>query len=60
MDEFRICPNCGYTRGFHASFRKEKEGMRVIFICPECGSSYDIGLFETRVSELDPRRGESY
>ncbi|HSV96265.1 MAG TPA: hypothetical protein VLM75_04940 [Spirochaetota bacterium] len=60
MDEFRICPNCGYARGFHASFRKEKEGLMVIFICPECGSSYDIGLFENRISELDPRRGDSY
>ena len=60
MDEFRVCPNCGYARGFHASFRKEKEGMRVIFICPECGSSYDIGLIETRVARLDPERGESY
>ncbi len=60
MEEFRVCPNCGYTRGFHSSFFKEENGFRIIFICPECGASYDIGLIEARVSEVEPKRGKDY
>jgi len=60
MEEFRTCPNCGYTRGFHVSFRKNESGFSVIFICPECGSSYDLDLTEERLSRLEPRRGQSY
>ena len=52
--ELRICPHCGYERGFHTSFvnihaekpepfRCTQEVYRVILICPECGSRYDIG-----------------
>ncbi len=60
MDEFRECPTCGYSRGFHVSFKKEKEGYRVILICPECGSSFDIDLFENGITKLQPKRGRDY
>jgi predicted RNA-binding Zn-ribbon protein involved in translation (DUF1610 family) len=60
MEEFRKCLNCGYERGFHSSFKKEEKGFRVIFICPECGSSFDIGLIETRIDELNPEKGKTY
>lgn len=60
MDEFRVCPTCGYSRGFHVSFKKEKERFRVIFICPECGSSFDIDLFEDGITKLQPKRGKDY
>jgi hypothetical protein len=46
-DEFRICPNCGYNKGFHQSFIRSdpvSATYLVILICPGCGARYDIGL----------------
>lgn len=60
MEEFRKCPTCGYGRGFHTSFSKDGDKIRVIFICPECGSSYDIELFQTGISDLNPVKGKTY
>lgn len=35
------CPVCGYTDGWHVSF-KVKEGVRhIILICPQCHSRFD-------------------
>ncbi|MGD1004532.1 MAG: hypothetical protein ABR887_03850 [Methanoregulaceae archaeon] len=54
-NELHICPNCGYELGFHISFlnanagtnkmplKSTKEVHRIILICPECGSRYDVG-----------------
>jgi hypothetical protein len=44
--EFRHCPACAYTDGFHNMFRKtDKAGvLRWCFICPRCSSTFDIGL----------------
>lgn len=60
MDEFRVCLNCGYTRGFHIAFRKKERGMELLFICPECGASWDLGFLEERLASLDPRREGTY
>lgn len=60
MDEFRTCLNCGYTRGFHISFRKEDNGFKIILICPECGASYDIDLIENRLTEINPQTKEMF
>jgi transcription elongation factor Elf1 len=60
MDEFRICPSCNYGRGFHTSFKKDKDKFRIIFICPECGSSFDLGLFQGELKEINPTKGEIY
>lgn len=60
MDEFRMCPSCEYTRGFHAAFRKDPEGIRIVFICPECGASFDIGIVDSLVNDLEPKRGADY
>jgi len=60
--EFHICPSCGYELGFHTSFisvntgkdnpvRSTRDVYRVILICPECGSRYDLGW---RVSFTEP------
>ena len=45
QEEFRICPNCGYQRGFHVSFipKEGKKLLRLVLICPSCGSRYEIG-----------------
>jgi transcription elongation factor Elf1 len=35
------CPVCGYTDGFHVSFKVE-EGLKIIIlICPQCHSHFD-------------------
>jgi transcription elongation factor Elf1 len=60
MNEFRICPVCKYKRGFHSSFKKEKNKIKVIFICPNCGSSFDLGITEDRITNIVPKKGETY
>jgi hypothetical protein len=49
-DEFRICPACGYNRGFQQSFIRGDPGSStylIILICPGCGARFDIGLYTT-------------
>lgn len=41
--EFRICPACGYERGFHASVLRDGQGHKIVLICPNCGARYDAG-----------------
>jgi len=42
-EEFRVCLECGYERGFHVSFQKEGVERKIILICPNCGARYDVG-----------------
>ena len=44
-DEFRVCPECGYERGFHVSFVRKPgaETFGLILICTGCGGRYDVG-----------------
>jgi hypothetical protein len=42
-DAFYECDECKYDRGFHSSFLKDISKYRVILICPECGTKYDVG-----------------
>lgn len=47
---FKVCPNCGYERGFHSMFRKRARSPKEydwLFICPNCGATYDTGLSVT-------------
>jgi len=43
-DEFHACPSCDYERGFHVSFRRKgaDKALKLILICPNCGTRYDI------------------
>jgi RNA polymerase subunit RPABC4/transcription elongation factor Spt4 len=43
-DEFKICPACGYTDGFHSIFKKEGTIIRWLQVCPACHQVFDIGL----------------
>jgi len=43
-EEFKICPECGYTDGFHSMFRKEAGTTKWLFICPSCHNVFDIGF----------------
>ena len=48
--QFRDCPACAYTDGFHNMFEKtDKPGLlKWYFICPQCSSTFDIGLTVTK------------
>lgn len=60
-EELRVCPNCGYERGFHVFFRRVPDGsMRIGIICPSCGQSYDIGWITLDIKELKPIKCEAY
>jgi hypothetical protein len=43
MNEIRVCPACGYARGFHLSFLPDGDKAKVVLICPGCGQSYPFG-----------------
>jgi transposase len=44
IDEFKICPSCGYKDGFHSMFRKEENMTKWLFICPNCHKVFDTGF----------------
>jgi ssDNA-binding Zn-finger/Zn-ribbon topoisomerase 1 len=58
MEEFRVCPTCKYDKGFHTSYKKVEQDFKIIHICPNCGSRYDIGLIEERLEKLEPKKIE--
>jgi len=61
MNEFRICPECGYKRGFHASFKKKDDNLyKIIFICPSCGSAYDINLETSSINNLKAQKTDQF
>lgn len=60
VNEFRTCLNCNYQRGFHISFQKENNALRLIFICPECGASYDLDFLEDRLDKIQVKRMKDY
>jgi len=42
--EVRVCPDCGYRRGFHFTFLANDGGSReAVLCCPECGARFDVG-----------------
>ncbi|HOT93971.1 MAG TPA: hypothetical protein PK089_02115 [Methanoregulaceae archaeon] len=43
-DEARVCPDCGYTRGFHLTLLPgDADARPVVLCCPECGARFDPG-----------------
>jgi len=42
-NEFKICPSCGYTDGFHSMLKKEGDSTKWLFICPSCHDVFDLG-----------------
>ena len=43
--EIYTCPTCGYTDGFHVSFKvaESKQKAEIILICPNCHSRFQLG-----------------
>ncbi len=60
MEEFRICPSCGYERGFHVFFKRVKGKIKIGLICPNCGHSYDLGWLTTSIKSLKSESGIIY
>jgi predicted RNA binding protein YcfA (HicA-like mRNA interferase family) len=61
MDDFRICLNCDYQKGFHVSFRKTgKSRVKIILICPHCGQSYDLGWITSMIKSFKAEKGLIY
>jgi uncharacterized C2H2 Zn-finger protein len=46
VEEFKVCPKCGYEDGFHSVFEGlgKADAVKWLLICPQCSSMYDIGL----------------
>jgi len=42
--EIYTCPNCGYTDGFHVSFKVAATGDKaeIFLICPNCHSRFRL------------------
>lgn len=60
MEEFRVCLNCAYERGFHVSFKKVKGKVKICMICPNCGQSYDLGWLTTTIKSFKSEKGLIY
>jgi hypothetical protein len=43
-EEFLKCPVCGFNWGFHTFFLKDAGKYRIIYIYPQRGARYDVGL----------------
>jgi hypothetical protein len=43
--EIRVCPDCGYRRGFHVTLLPPDDagGRAGVLCCPECGARFDVG-----------------
>ena len=45
--QFKVCPGCGYTEGFHVMLspsRRKDNRLRLCLICPMCADVYDGGV----------------
>ncbi len=40
--EFKICPLCGYTDGFHTMLKRVDGEIRSLYICPACHEIFDV------------------
>jgi len=59
MNEIRVCPSCGYGRGFHVSFKTAGTKAQVCLICPGCGQSYLLG-WAVEISDQGLQAAEHY
>jgi uncharacterized protein YbaR (Trm112 family) len=44
QEEFKICPLCHYSDGFHTMLKQDKDSIAQLLICPSCAQVYDVGL----------------
>ncbi|MDX1775194.1 MAG: hypothetical protein R3297_01285 [Desulfobulbales bacterium] len=52
--EIYTCPACGYTDGFHVSFKvhENNKDADICLICPNCHSRYELG-WQVRLKSSD-------
>ncbi len=41
-EELRSCKACGYSTGFHLSFRRYGDRLEVVLLCPRCEAGYRV------------------
>ena len=41
-DELTLCPACDYTGGFHVSFVRDGDRLKIVLVCPSCSAKFDI------------------
>ena len=44
VDEFKICPTCGYRDGFHSMYKRMDDEIRIFSICPSCHDVFDVNI----------------
>ena len=43
-DGLTVCPECGYTNGFHVTFvRQDDNNVKIVLVCPSCSAKFEIG-----------------
>lgn len=42
-EEFKTCPLCNYSDGFHSTLKRDGEEIKLLFICPACHEMFDVG-----------------
>lgn len=42
-EEFKNCPLCSYSDGFHSMLKRDEDEIRWLFICPSCNEVFDVG-----------------
>ncbi len=60
FEEIRICIECGYEKGFHVFFKKNKGKTYIGLICPKCGQSYSIGWTTSTIKTFKLEKGIKY
>lgn len=44
VEEFKVCPTCGYRDGFHSMFKCLEGKVRTFYICPSCHDVFDLNF----------------
>ncbi|MEW6109931.1 MAG: hypothetical protein AB1632_12305 [Nitrospirota bacterium] len=60
MEDFRVCVNCEYQKGFHVTFKRLKGKVKIALVCPNCGQSFDIGWTTSTIKSFKAEKGVIY
>jgi hypothetical protein len=61
MDDFRVCLNCDYKKGFHVSFRRMRKEQGQDYIdMSELRPTYDLGWTTLMIKSFKAEKGLIY
>ena len=46
-EEFVRCPACGYNGGFHTTFKRLPDMIKMNLVCPSCHDEFDLNITVT-------------